>query len=118
MVAVVIGAGLLALALFAPWSNDEGEVDPVARRHAEEACDLTSKAEEAAVVDSAERYAAAAFLLDTAIIESERAAQGAREFTDLDKAMQAVHTAAHQGSAGPWHDALDDALAACRDALP
>lgn len=62
----------MALAIVALRPADR-EVDGEAHGHAEAACDLTSKAQEAARVDT-----------------------GAR-------------------TAGPWQDALDTALAACRD---
>lgn len=113
--ALIAGAGLIALALFTLRSPDK-EPDGEARGHAETACDLTSKADEAAQVDTSARYAAAVLLLDNAIIESERAAEAA-EFADLDQAIQALHTAAHQGRPAQWRDALDSAEAACQESV-
>lgn len=115
MTALIAGGGLVALALFTLRSPDE-ERDGQARGHAEAACDLTSKADEAAQVDTGARYAAAMLLLDNAIIESERAAE-ADEFADLDLAIQALHTAAHRGKPAQWRDALDIAEAACHETL-
>jgi len=116
VVALVAGAALVSAALFA-LRPDGGELDEEARSHARAACDLTSKADEATQVDTPARYAAAALLLDEAIIESAQAAEAAPEFADLDQAVQAVHIAAHRGSRGPWRDALDTALSSCRDTL-
>ena len=113
--ALIAGAGLVAISLFTLRSPGE-EPDGEARGHAETACDLTSKADEAAQVDTGARYAAAVLLLDNAIIESERAAEAA-EFADLDQAIQALHTAAHQGKPAQWRDALDIAEAACHESL-
>jgi len=112
--ALVAGAALVAVALLA-LRPDGGRLDEEARNHAAAACDLTSKADEAAQVDSPARYAAAALLLDEAIIESARAAEVAHEFADLDGAVQAVHLAAHRGDRGPWRDALDTALSTCHE---
>lgn len=116
VVAVLAAVGLVALALTLLRPADE-HVESAARGHAEVACDLTTKAEEAADVESAARLAAAAILLDQAIVESARAADGASEFADLDRAVQAVHTAAHSGAPDRWRDALEIALAACHDAV-
>jgi hypothetical protein len=106
----------VAIALFT-LRPDSGALDEEARSHAAAACDLTSKADEAAQVDTPARYAAASLLLDKAIIDSARAVQAAPEFADLDRAVQAVHLAAHRGSRGPWRDALDLALSTCRETL-
>jgi hypothetical protein len=106
----------VALALVVLSPADE-EVDAQARGHAETACELTSKAAEAAGVESAARLAAAALLLDRAIIESARAAEGGAEYADLDQAVQAVHTAAHSGVHQRWVEALDAALASCQDSV-
>lgn len=114
--ATIAGAGLVALALVALRLDGE-EVDEEARGHAEAACDLTSKAEEAARVDTGARLAAAVLLLDRAMIESARAADDAEEYADLDQAVKAVHAAAHRGIPGPWRDALDNVLTACRDSV-
>jgi len=111
--ALVAGVALVAIALFALRSNDT-ELDEDARTHASAACDLTSDADEAVQVDSPVRYAAAALLLDQAIVESGRAAEADPAVAALDRAVQAVHQAAHQGDRDTWRDALDDALAACR----
>jgi len=113
---VVAAAGLVALALFTLRPSD-AEPDGEARGHAEAACDLTSKANEATKVSTGARYAAAVLLLDNAIIESERAAEAATEFAALDEAVQALHTAAHRGRPSLWLDALDTALAACDASL-
>ena len=115
MAAAVVA--LLVLVVGCTKTSDE--VDTGARsealEHARTACDLTGKAGEAAEVDTPERYAAAAFLMDNAIIESERAALGAAEFTALDRAVQAVHAAAHRGDREEWKKALETALDACSD---
>jgi len=95
---------------------DGGGLDEEARSNAAAACDLTSRADVAAQVDSPARYAAAALLLDKAIIESARASEAAApEFADLDRRVQAVHLAAHRGDRGQWRDALETALSACRE---
>jgi len=112
--AVIAGAGLLSVGFLALRPAD-GEVDEEARVHAQAACDLSAKAGEAAQVGGSAPYAASLFLLDRAIVESGRAAESASEFTELDQAVQAVHTAAHRGSAAPYQDALDATLATCRD---
>jgi hypothetical protein len=52
--------------------------------------------------------------LDKAIIEFGRAVEADAGFSGLDEAVQAVHTAAHGRSPGPWSDALDAVHAACR----
>jgi len=114
VVASAMGVALVAAAFFALRPDGVG-LDEEARSHAAAACDLTSKADEAAQVDTPARYAAAALLLDKAIIESARASEAAPEFADLDRAVQAVHLAAHRGDRGPWRDALDTALSTCRE---
>jgi hypothetical protein len=112
--ALAAGVALVAVALFAV-RPDGGELDEETRGHAAAACDLTSKADEAAQVDTPARYAAAALLLDKAIIESARAAKADPAFADLDRAVQAVHLAAHRGDRGEWRDALDTALSTCHE---
>ena len=112
ILALFAAVALVALALLTLRPAD-GERDGEARDHAEAACALTSKAEEAAQVETDARFAAAMLLLDEAIIESARAAETAVEFAHLDQAVQEVHAAAHRGSSGPWREALDAALAAC-----
>ena len=114
LAALIVGGALVAVALVA-LRPAGGEIDEEARAHAEAACDLTSKADEAAQVDTRARYAAATLLMDKAIIESARAAEGATEYTQLDQAVQALHTAAHTGEHAQWRDALDTALATCRE---
>lgn len=112
--AVVAGA-LVAIALVA-LRPAGGETDEEARTHAVAACDLVSKADTAVQVDTPARYAAAALLLDKAIVESARASEASTEFAALDQAVQAVHTAAHRGSGQPWRDALEQALTICHEA--
>jgi hypothetical protein len=90
------------------------EQQPAGREHAVVACDLTSKAEEAASEATDARLAAAVLLLDQAIIASARAAETDAGFADLDDAVQAVHTAGHRGDPEEWRAALDAALSACR----
>jgi hypothetical protein len=85
--------------------------------HAEAACMLTSKAEQAAeatVVDEQTRYAAAVLLLDQAIIESARAVQTDTQLADLDTALQSAHAAGHRGDHDEWEHALRTARAECR----
>lgn len=110
-VVVVLGVGVVALALLWPAGQPS---DDAGRDHAEVACDLASRAEEATTVASGARLAAAVLLLDQAIIASARAADVDAAFTVLDDAVQAVHTAGHSGDAGAWHASLDTALAECR----
>jgi len=112
--ALVAGIALVAIALFALRSNDT-KLDEEARSHASAACDLTADADEAVQVDSPVRYAAAALLLDQAIVESGRASEADPAVAALDRAVQAVHQAAHRGDRDQWRDALDDALTACRE---
>ena len=88
--------------------------------HAEVACDLTGKARQAtgaSEVRERVRYAAAVLLLDQAIIESARAARGDTRLTALDAALQAAHTAGHEGDHDTWRRALRSADAECRVVL-
>lgn len=110
--AAIVGVALVAL------PGQSSEPDGPGRANARTACQLAAQANEAASVDTNARYAASLFLLDTAITESGRAAEADSAFVDLDTAVQAVHTAAHQGRSGPWRDALDAALATCERLLP
>lgn len=112
--AAAVGLGVLALFLLRPAEPAEQEQGSAGLEHAEVACDYTSKAEEAAGVETDARLAAAVLLLDQAIIASERAAETDAAFADLDDAVQAVHTAGHQGDPEKWQAALDTALATCR----
>ena len=127
--AIAVGAAVLVLALLA-MRPDDAEPDgssgagsaanPQALAQAESACDLTTKAGEAAEavqVDRRSRYAAAVLLLDRAIIDSARAAESDARLAELDAALQAVHTAGHEGDPAGWQAALDAALAECRTAL-
>ncbi len=107
----ILGLAVLAVILLRPSGEEPGSA---AREHADVACDLTSKAEEAADVETDARLAAAVLLLDQAIVASARAAATDVAFADLDQAVQAVHTAGHQGDPRQWRDALDTALATCR----
>lgn len=109
----VIGA-LVLLAACSGGKEDDAEPESEALLHARYACEWTAKADEAAAVRSSERIAAAVILLDTAILESTRAAQEDKSFTELDEAVQAVHTAGHRGTAGAWEEAMDAALSVCR----
>ena len=104
---------------FAVWSLRDGgrEPDSQALAHAESACGLTGKAHEAAQVKTDARYAATVLVLDQAIIESARAAQADAVFADLDRALQAVHTAAHTGDPEKYDAAMGAAQDACRRAL-
>ncbi len=105
-----VGLALLALGVLQP---DEAEEHGAGREHAVVACDLTSKAEEAAGVATRARLAASVLLLDQAIIASARASETDAAFTDLDDAVQAVHTAGHRGDPEQWQAAMATALAAC-----
>jgi hypothetical protein len=107
---------LVAFAAFALRDGDE-EPDAQARAHAESACDLTTKAHEAARVETDARYAATVLVLDQAILESARAAKADPLFADLDQALQAVHTAAHTGDPQKYDAAMGTAQAACSSAL-
>ena len=91
--------------------------DEPGRDHATSACDLMTKAHEAAEVDSDVRYAATVLLLDQAIVESARAARTNPDFGDLDGSMQALHTAAHTGENSQYASAVDEAEAACRSTV-
>lgn len=120
--AQVLVVGLVSLAAvlviaFAALGGGEEEPDDAARGHAEVACDLTTKAEEASRGDSDARFAAAVLLLDNALIESARAAEADASYADLDQAVQDVHAAGHTGDADQWRTTLDTALTACRDAV-
>jgi hypothetical protein len=124
LAALVAGLAVLTVALAAAQPGEkekaEGAPDSAGLRHAEAACDLTTKAGEAAEaqqIDSRARYAAAVLLLDRAIIESERAAASDTGLADLDEALQAVHTAGHEGDPDGWQTALDTALTECRAAV-
>lgn len=112
---ILLAAVGVVLALLA-LDPAPASVDAQARVHGEAACDLTSKAGEAAEavqIDSRSRYAAAVLLLDRAIIESARAAESDDALADLDAALRAVHTAGHQGDPHRWEAALDTAIAEC-----
>jgi hypothetical protein len=115
-VVLITGVLFLAFAVIALRDGDR-EPDALARAHAESACDLTSKADEAARVTSDARYAATVLVLDQAILESARAAKADPLFADLDQALQALHTAAHTGDPEKYEAAMDTAQAACRSAL-
>lgn len=134
LAALAVGGVLVVLALLAVRPDepppgppagegqavDQQAADPQAVDHAEAACDLTTKAGEAAdavEVDKRSRYAAAVLLLDRAIIESGRAVQLDGRLTELDSALQAVHVAGHEGDPDGWQAALDSALSECRSAL-
>ena len=111
---------MLALGLAALGSEAQEPADARGREHAEAACVLTAQAGEAATsgearrADARARYAAAVLLLDRAIIESARAVESDPGLTDLDLALQAVHTAGHSGDPDGWESALGEALTECR----
>lgn len=113
IVALAVGVvvGIVVVLALVPSGDDEP--DEEGRSHAEAACELTVKAEQAARVDTGARAAAALFLLDRAIVESERAAEAADGFTALDDAVQEVHAAAHAGGRSALLEAYDAALTAC-----
>ena len=118
MVVLVTSVVLLAFVVFALRDGDgDGEPNARARAHAEAACDLTTKANEAARVETDARYAATVLVLDQAIVESARAAKADLRYADLDQALQAVHTAAHTGDRERYEVAMGSAQAACRNAL-
>lgn len=117
VVVALVAAAALAAVAFVALRPADGEVDEVAREHAEVACDLTSKAEEAARMETSARYAAAVLLLDKAIIESERAAESDTGFAELNEAVQEVHAAGHEGDPRRWQAALDTVLTACRTSV-
>lgn len=110
--AALAGAGFVAAALLALRPAGD-EIDQESRDHAQAACQLTEQAHEAASVNTDARYAAAVLLLDEAIVESAQAAEGATAYAELERAVQALHTAAHSGIERQWRDALDAALAVC-----
>lgn len=115
---LAVVAGLVALGAVAALSvrgPGQDEAAQPGREHARSACDLTTKAQEAAGGGSDARYAAAVLLLDQAILASARAARESDRFDDLDRAVQAAHTAGHQGRGDAWEAALDEALADCRE---
>lgn len=112
VVAVVAALGLAVLALVVLRPGEQQQED-AGRDHAEVACDLTSRAEEATAVESDARLAAAVLLLDQAIIASARAADDDAAFATLDQAVQDVHTAGHRGDPAQWRAALAAALAEC-----
>jgi hypothetical protein len=107
----------LAALAFVALRPADAKLDDGARDHAEVACNLTSKAEEAARVDTGGRYAAAVLLLDQAMIESARAVESDPALAELDQAVQEVHVAGHSGDPGQWDSALGAALTACRASL-
>lgn len=112
--AAAVGAVVVTVAAVAAAQDP---VDAEARGHAEVACDMTTKADEAAAVSTSARMAAAVLLLDQAIIASERAALTDPVFSDLDAAVQEVHAAGHRGEPEAWQAAMDEALSTCRTAL-
>jgi hypothetical protein len=109
-------AAIVAIALLVFLPNGV-ELNEKARPHATAACDLISKADKAAHVDAPERYAAAALLLDKAMIESAQAAEADPKAADLDRATTAVHEAAHEADRTQWRNALGTALASCEETL-
>ncbi len=119
--ALVTAATLCALALVAV-QTEEGETRPgtEARQHAEAACELTTRAGEAAESGQERRrarYAASVLLLDWAIIESGRAAESDAALGDLDAALEAAHAAGHARDPDGWRTAMRAALAECGAAL-
>ena len=108
--ALVVAAVIVVFVAIESRPDDPGP-STVAKDHAEAACELTSKAQEAAGADIEARAGVAALILDRAMLESARAAELAPEFADLDEAVQA----AHAGGGGPLQDSFDAALATCRD---
>lgn len=131
LAALVVAVGLVSLAAVSvrPHQPDPSTtaarggaagVDDRALVHAAVACDLTSKAEQAAEasgVGERARYAAAVLLLDQAITESGRGAESDAGLTRLDSALQAVHTAGHEGDHARWQEALVIANGECRYVL-
>lgn len=129
---LVVAVGLVSLAAVSVRPDQPGssaavarvgaaDVDDRALVHAAVACDLTSKAEQAAEtseVAARARYAAAVLLLDQAIIESARGAESDPRLAGLDAALQAVHTAGHEGDHARWQEALVIANGECRTVLP
>jgi hypothetical protein len=115
-VALIVACSGLVVTAAATLRPADDKADSRLRGAAAEACDLITKAEETAAVDTGARYAAAVLLLDRAIIESARAARSEPEYAELDRAAQALHTAGHRGGPKQWRDALDAALAECQGA--
>jgi hypothetical protein len=116
LVAVAAGAVVL-VALFLGLRGGGQEVDARARALADSACELTSGAEEAGRVDTEARLAAAMLLLDKAIVDSTRAAGTDPAFDELDRAVQEVHAAAHDGDPEQYDTAMDAALTECSTSL-
>ncbi len=114
MVAAV-GVGVAVVAVTVLGLRDGGEdVDERARALADSACDLADGAHEAGAVDTDSRIAASMLLLDKAIVDSARAAEVDAFFTEIDRTLQAVHSAAHRGDPQQYDTAMSSALAACR----
>ena len=117
LVALLVGVLVCAAAAVLALRDGDEPVDADALAHAETACDLVDKAEEAARGQTDARYAASVLVLDQAIIESGRAAKADLRFSDLDLAVQAVHTAAHTGDPAKYDAAMDSARTLCRSSL-
>lgn len=131
LAALVVAVGLVSLAAVSVRPDQPGPSAAVTRDgaarvdgrilvHAEVACDLTTKAEQAAEaseVGKRARYAAAVLLLDQAIIESGRGAESDGRLAGLDSALQAVHAAGHEGDHAQWQEALVIANGECRTVL-
>ncbi len=119
-IAVVAGVVLVVVLAFA-WLAlrpvEEQQVAEPGRDHAEVACDLTTKAGEAAQMDTSARYAAAVLLLDKAMIESERASESEPRFSELDAAVREVHRAGHRQDPEQWDLALNAALGTCESSV-
>ena len=113
VVALAVGAVVVAVAALGA-SGDP--VDAEARAHAQVACDMTARADEATEVSTRSRMAAAVLLLDQAIVASERAATTDPAFADLDAAVQEVHAAGHRGEPEEWAAAMSEALSNCASA--
>jgi len=113
-VSALVGTALVVVGILTLRDDDAAGSDE-ARTHAEAACELIAKAEEATRVETNARVAAAMFLLDNAIVESSRAAEAGEEFVELDRLVQAVHTAAHKGGVAAVREGLGEALASCRE---
>jgi hypothetical protein len=104
----------VALVVLLPNGVDLNEE---ARPHATTACDLIAKAGKAGSAHTPERYAAAALLLDKAMIESAQAAKADPKAADLDRATQAVHEAPHHADRTQWRNTLSTALSTCEEAI-